>query len=95
MDKGAPKINSSDGCRRRTKRVAETDDAIVPVPVVVKPIPVQVPLVAVPVEVRNVAVAAPIPPDQCTKYRQNHRSLIALGAESNSGPKSPLIFRTK
>ena len=77
------------------KRIAETQETIVRVPVILEPVEVQIPLLAVPVEVRDVAVAVPVLPDQCAKYHLNHCPSITLGTVSYLGPLSPPISRTK
>ena len=68
------------------KTIAETDETIVGVPVIVEPIEVQVPLVIVPVQVRDVAVAVRVLPER-TGYHLCHHPLNALGVESYLGSK--------
>ena len=48
----------------KTKKVAEADEAVVGVEVVVDPVEVQVPLLTISVEARHVAVAIGIHPDR-------------------------------
>jgi hypothetical protein len=57
METAASKQNSRDRVSGETVRVANREETIVGVPVIVPPIEVQVPLGIVPVEVRHVAVA--------------------------------------
>ena len=57
MEAAASKQNSRDRISGETAIVANTEEPVVSIPVIVPPIEVQVALGIVPVEVRNVAVA--------------------------------------
>jgi len=57
MEATASKQNSRDGIPGETAIVANTEETVVGIPVIVPPIEVQVALGIVPVEVRNVTVA--------------------------------------
>ena len=45
------------------KRVSGPDEAIIGIPIVLKPIEVQIPPLAVPIEIRNVPIAIRVLPD--------------------------------
>ncbi|MEK7390519.1 MAG: hypothetical protein AAB635_00050 [Patescibacteria group bacterium] len=57
METAINKQNSSGCCGGETVKVANSEEAIDRIPVVVPPIEVEVPLGIVPVEIRHVAVA--------------------------------------
>jgi len=62
----------------KIKRVAESDETIVLVPIVLKPVEVQVTLAAVPIQVRNVEVTIRVPPDRNTQNITNTTTLRIL-----------------
>ena len=65
------------------KTLADGEEAIDVVPVVLVPVEVQVAIGAVPVEVGHVAVAVRVHPDgavNCVRHLQNHCPLNTLGA---------------
>ena len=80
------------------KLLADREETIDVVPVIVVPVEVQVALGAVPVEVGHVAVTVRIHPDgavNCVRYLQNHRPLNTLRAVYIVGVFSPLVSHTK
>jgi hypothetical protein len=76
------------------KRIAETRQAIVGVPIIAEPIEVQNPLLAIPVEARDVPVAIRVAP-LCAEYHPYHHPSNDLRIESDLESINSLIFCTE
>lgn len=59
------------------RRIADTGETAIVIPVILEPIQVRVPLRTAPVKVHHVAVAVGVAP-VCTTYHPYHHSLRAL-----------------
>ena len=72
------------------KKLADGEEPVDRVPVVLIPVQVEVALDTVLVEVRNVAIAIGVTPDRarrnCTKHLPLHHPLNSLEVEPNSAP---------
>ena len=76
MEKTALKQNSRDGSGE-TARVADRQEAVVGVPVIVPPVEVELALRVVLVEIRHIAIAIDLANGACAKSRPRHCPPIA------------------